>query len=81
MESKSVLVVSLIKKQSVNHYSSLISLLADGSNSLQHPTLTFKTQINLVASAWGELSVRATNLHDADVCVLFFHPFSQKTQP
>lgn len=73
VESKLILVVSLIKIKSVNHYSSLISLLADRSNSLQHLLLTFKTQINLVASPEGELSVRATNLHDLHkMCVLIF---------
>lgn len=53
------------KNKSVYYYSSPISLLADNSNSLQHLPLTFSTQINLVATPQGELSVRATNLHDA----------------
>lgn len=72
LNAQSISIGGLInKKKSVNHYSSLISLVTDSSNSFQHLPLTFKTLINLVAFPEEELTVRATNLHDAKDCVLF----------
>lgn len=53
------------KKNPVNHYSSLISLEADSSDSLQHLRVTFlKLKLTWLIPRSGELSIRATNWHD-----------------
>lgn len=71
-EAKKIFVGNLINKhKSVHHYSSLISLPADNSNSLKHPSLTFRTQIKLDATPEAELSIRAIHLHDAKPHVPF----------
>ncbi len=45
----------------VHHYSSLISLLPDKSNSLQLPPLTFKTQINMICAIVGVIVSQGSN--------------------